>query len=482
MNTFEIISLIFVGVFAINTFLAAVVVFFERRNPSSTWAWLLLLFFVPILGFLIYFIFGRNKKRERGFNEKEYADREIYYDYIFKIKCCEDKKKLSKILTDPELEYLNDLVKLHQNSGHHISENNKIEILNNGRDKFASLFNDINLAKDFIFLEYYIIRNDNLGKEIISMLAQKAREGVSVCLIYDGMGCSRLPKDFFNELILAGGKVSEFYPRLLIRINYRDHRKLCVIDGKTGYVGGFNIGSEYLGLVKRYGPWRDTHIRIEGEAVDDLTLRFIMDWNYVSTEKMHIIKSYFPEKEKVGDVKTQIVSSGPDTKWENVRNGYFKMITEAEDHIYITTPYFVPDDGILSALKVAALSGIDVRIMIPANPDHVFVYWASMSYLGELIKMGARCYEYEEGFLHSKTIFIDSKAVSIGTANMDIRSFALNFEINAFIYDRLEAFKFEMDFLDDLNRAKEITVEEYEKRSFVFKFREAVSRLISPIL
>ena len=268
-----------------------------------------------------------------------------------------------------------------------------------------------------------------------------------------------------------------------MRINYRNHRKLCIIDGKVGYIGGFNVGDEYLGIVKRYGPWRDTHLRVVGDAIDQMQIRFIKDWNFTTRYgAVQLEQRYFPLREQTEGIRMQIVSSGPDTKWHNVHNGYFKMINEAEHHIYLTTPYFVPDDGIFEALRVAALSGLDVRILIPGNPDHFFVYWASMSYLGQLLEAGVRCYQYERGFIHSKSLCIDGKMSSVGTANMDIRSFDLNFEVNAFLYDAAFTRELEQDFLNDLKSSVEITREWYYRRRWWFKVKEAVARLISPML
>ena len=316
-------------------------------------------------------------------------------------------------------------------------------------------------------MEYYILRGDDLGKKIVHELALKAKEGVEVRLLYDGMGCSSLPRNFFQELEQNGGYAIAFLPRFIIRLNYRDHRKICIIDGEIGYIGGFNIGNEYLGIVKRYGSWRDTHLRIQGDAIDQLQIRFMMDWNFTTAyAPISLKKLYFPERKQIDGIKMQIISSGPDTVWKNIWNGYFKMMNEAEKHIYIETPYFVPDDGILEALRVAALSGIDVRIIIPGNPDHFFVYWASMSYLGELLEAGVRCYQYEKGFIHTKAVFVDSKICSIGTANMDIRSFDLNFEINAFLYDEQTTILLEQDFLNDLDNCVEITKEWYSKRKW----------------
>lgn len=487
INSLQILIISLTVLFMFNVFLAGVVVFFERRNPASTWAWLLVLFFVPVVGFIVYFMFGRNSKRERVFANKEKFDYGTYYQYIFhKDKYKEIIKEQEQAIKNKqdisEYQYLNDLFYLNIGSGNWVTDNNTIERFINGEDKFNSLINDIKNAKTYIHMEYYIFRNDNLGRQIVSELAKKAKEGVEVKLLYDGMGCNSLPKQFFNELRNNGGEAAAFLPPLFVRINYRDHRKLCVIDGEIGYIGGFNIGDEYLGKVPRYGNWRDTHIRITGDAIDQLQLRFIMDWNFTSSVKVPLEDKYFVKREPKKGVMMQIVSSGPDTKWKNIRNAYFKMINEAEDHIYIETPYFVPDDAILESLKVAALSGIDVRIIFPGNPDHLFVYWASMSYLGELLEAGVRCFQYQNGFIHSKAVFIDGIVSSIGTANMDIRSFAVNFEINAFIFDKDETQKLEQDFIDDLEYCFEITKQWYYNRPKRFRLKESVARLISPML
>lgn len=471
-----------------NVILASLVVFFERRNPASTWAWLLVLFFVPILGFVVYMVFGRNSKREKMFREKERYDQGVYYNYLFhNVRSIEKIQEQKSIIAQRgrlvEAEYLTDLAYLHLNSGNWMTFNNKVEYFNNGKDKFEALVQDIRRAKKFIHLEYYIWRGDRLGTRLVEELTKKAAEGVEVRLLYDGMGNIRLPKYFFDKLHAAGGYTAAFLPRFMVRLNYRNHRKLCIIDGEVGYIGGFNVGDEYLGIVKRYGSWRDSHLRFRGDALDQMQMRFIMDWNFTAKKgKIQLAERYFPERSQFEGVRTQIVSSGPDTQWKNVRNGYYKMINEAEDHIYLTTPYFVPDDGILEGLRVAALSGLDVRIIIPGNPDHFFVYWASMSYLGELLEAGVRCYQYEKGFIHAKSLFIDGQVASVGTANMDIRSFDLNFEVNAFMFDEKITEELEADFLRDLGNCIEITKEWYHRRKWWFKVKEAIARLVSPML
>ncbi|MDR1914556.1 MAG: cardiolipin synthase [Clostridiales bacterium] len=281
----------------------------------------------------------------------------------------------------------------------------------------------------------------------------------------------------------AGGFFAEFLPPHFIRINFRNHRKICVIDGAVGYIGGLNVGNEYLGLTKRFGYWRDAHIRLKGDAVKQLELRFLMDWNFCSRQNIRISDYVFPQiKNTSKGVNMQIVSSGPDTAQHNILYAYIKMIGEADNSIYIQSPYFVPDDSIFEALRIAALSGIDVRIMIPAKPDHPFVYWAGLSYLGDLLMSGAKCYEYEKGFVHSKIIMIDSLVCSVGTANMDVRSFKLNFECNAFIYDTRITKMLEDQFLRDIEDCSKIEYEQYATRGHWTRIRESVSRLLSPLL
>lgn len=488
MDVWSVLGILAIAVLVVNVILAGFVVFFERRNPASSWAWLLVLLFIPVLGFLVYLIFGRNSGREKMFKEKAEYDHQVYFEYLFRDERSVGRIKQQKEIIENggrliEAEYLTDLAYMHLNSGSWVTFNNALERYIDGKSKFEALIQDIRSAKEFIHLEYYIWRGDDLGKRLVRELAKKAREGVEVRLLYDGIGNAGLPKDFFHELHEAGGYTAAFLPRFLVRLNYRNHRKLCIIDGKIGYIGGFNVGDEYLGIVKRYGPWRDTHLRIQGDAVDQMNIRFIKDWNFMADQgKIPLELRYFPEREQFDGVRLQIVSSGPDTKWHNIRNGYFKMINEAEDHIYLTTPYFVPDDGIFEGLRVAALSGIDVRILIPGNPDHLFVYWASMSYLGQLLEAGVKCYQYEKGFIHSKSLCIDGFMSSVGTANMDIRSFELNFEVNAFLYDTKVTKELEEDFMKDLTNSVEITKEWYRKRKWWFKVKESVARLISPML
>jgi cardiolipin synthase len=289
-----------------------------------------------------------------------------------------------------------------------------------------------------------------------------------------------------KELKAVGGKVGVFFaskiPLINMKVNFRNHRKMVIIDGEIGYIGGFNVGNEYLGLDERMGNWRDNHLRIEGSAVDSLQLRFLLDWRTTNTEQVENFESSFVFQEDKDGQTVQIVASGPDQEWEQIKYGYLKMINSAKESIYIQTPYFVPDDSMLEALKIAALSGIDVKIMIPDKPDHMFVYWATYSYLGEVINAGGKGYLYNNGFLHSKTIIVDGKIASVGSANIDVRSFKLNFEANAFVYDHDFAGELRKEFDKDLEVSLLVDEKKYESRGRIIKIKESISRLLSPIL
>jgi|MGYP000603443769 cardiolipin synthetase len=292
----------------------------------------------------------------------------------------------------------------------------------------------------------------------------------------------------WERLEKEGIQVAEFFPALLgqlqLRVNYRNHRKIVVIDGRVGFVGGFNVGREYLGRDKKFGYWRDTHLCIEGAAVTSLAVRFVLDWNYAAKENLFLEDSLFeiPQYTRNGRDPVQIISSGPDSKTKMIHDNYLRLIHRAQDHVYIQTPYFIPDDSILDALKIAAKSGVDVRIMIPCKPDHPFVYWATYSYIGEMVAAGAKCYVYNNGFLHAKTLSIDGMVACVGTANMDFRSFGLNFEVNAVIYSERTVQRLERAFENDMTLCTQVTRKVYDERGLVIKAKEQFSRLLSPLL
>lgn len=485
-DTTHLISYIVSVTLFFNIILALAIIFLERRESSSIWAWLLVLFFIPIVGFILYLLLGRKLTRRRMFrwSGRKKIGIETLVDYqIESIKEGSFEYKLSETASKyKELIYMNLL------SNHAVlTQDNHIHIFDDGQDKFDRLLEDIAEAKHHIHIQYYIFRLDRLGTRILDALIEKARQGVQVRALYDEMGSRGVHKKDFKALIEQGGEVEVFFPSVLPlinpRMNYRNHRKIVVIDGKVGYIGGFNVGDEYLGLKEKFGYWRDTHLRINGSSVQPLQTRFLLDWNQASDRKnLEYEDSFFPTFYRQGNTAIQIVSSGPDSDWEAIKNGYIKLINMAKKYVYIQTPYFIPDDAFINAVRIACLSGIDVRIMIPNKPDHIFVYWATYYYVGLLIEAGAKVYVYENGFLHTKMVVIDDEAASVGTANIDSRSFKLNFEANAFIYDTDVAHQLAELFERDILYSSELTPEKYKNRSTIIKLKESISRLLSPIL
>lgn len=470
----------------LNIFLAITIIFLERRNVSTTWSWIMVLFFIPVLGFILYLVLGQKIKRRKlskllGVNSSMIKDMVI-----------EQRRQLKSNELDfagPEVDEYADLISMNLTTGYYLfTTHNRVETYTDGNHKFDALIEDIKRAQHHIHLEYYIVRDDALGRHLIELLTKKAAEGVEVRFLYDHIGSPHLTHRFFKEYRAAGGKDAAFFPSRIpyvnIKINYRNHRKLVIIDGEVGYIGGFNIGNEYLGLDKHFGKWRDTHLRISGEAVLQMQAQFFMDWNMASDDKRRYSQVYFPTfvEDCSSHIGLQVVASGPDTEYQEIKNSYIKMIYSAKKSVYLQTPYFVPDSSLLNALRTAALSGKDVRLMIPSKPDHFFVYWATQSYLEGVLACGIKVYLYETGFLHAKTLMIDGKVASVGTANMDIRSFKLNFEMNAFIYNQKVTGELEQIFIEDMKDSRLLTLEEYNQRPWFNRFKESISRLLSPIL
>lgn len=471
--------------FVINIFFSLLIIFFQRKNPATVWAWLLLLYFIPVAGFILYLALAQNFHKDRMFKMKE-IEGELKYavrrqeESIF-------RKKLR--LRDPELGRFKSLILYNLNEGEAVlTDNNDVRTYTDGEDKFRALIDEMEHALKYIHIEYYIIRNDELWQRIEEVLLRKARQGVKVRVLFDSMGCRGMRKGNWERLRRGGIEVAEFFPaflgKLQFRVNYRNHRKIVVIDGRLGFVGGFNIGREYVGKNKRFGYWRDTHLCIEGSAVTSLAVRFVLDWNYAAKQNLFLDDSLFeiPIYRRDGKEPVQIITSGPDSRYPKIRDNYLRLIHMAEKSIYIQTPYFIPDTDIRDALVIAAKSGIDVRIMIPCKPDHPFVYWATYSYIGEMIEAGARCYTYDNGFLHSKCLCVDSLVSCVGTANMDIRSFALNFEVNAVIYSAKTTRRLEEAFENDIAVCTQITRKRYRQRSPYVRVKEQFCRLFSPVL
>lgn len=475
-----LIILVALAIVVINMILSFSLIFIERKEPQTTWAWLLIMIILPGVGFAIYLLLGQNFSRERLFKEKKKIDKQKRKKILEKWKNEKNEHSGGEQFIDLRTMNLN-------NYGAKYTTDNEVDVFFDGRDKFEKLITDLKNAKKYIHMEYYIIRRDYLGKKIIKILEEKAKEGLEVRLLVDSMGSYTITKRYLRNYIKNGGKFEIFFPGILphinTRINYRNHRKIVVIDGEYGYTGGFNVGDEYINLDKKIGFWRDTHIRIKGEAVNDLNDRFLLDWCYASGEEIDdFSKYYIKKKNENGDVGIQIITSGPDHNEEYIKNAYIKLINNAKKSVYLETPYFVPDLTVQEALRIAALSGVDVRIIMPDKPDHLFMKWAASAYSGELLEAGVKIYYYKKGFIHAKNIVADGKVCSIGSANMDMRSFCLNFEVNAFIFDDRVSKKLEEQFFIDIEDSRLLSREEYNNRSRKVRIKESLLRLISPIL
>lgn len=480
-----VVTIITVILFIINFLLASGLIFLERRSAQSVWAWILVLFFLPIIGFILYMLFGRTIYRQDLFKLDE--DDKVGLEHLVSEQLEEIKHDRLIFSNSTAEKYKKQIHMLLYNNQSFVTSNNDVVTYTDMNEKFDQMIKDIESAEDHIHFQYYIFKMDNIGTLLYKALLKKQKEGVSVRILYDDIGSRSLSLRNFNDIRRAGGLVEAFFPSKLPlinpRVNNRNHRKIVVIDGKIGYIGGANVGDEYLGRDPKMGDWRDTHLRIEGNAVKSLQLRFMLDWNSHDTRNnMKHDDHYFPENNAVGETTMQIVSSGPDDDYQQIKYGYLKMIYKAKQTIHIQSPYFIPDQSIMEAIRIAILSGVRVKIMIPSFPDHPFVYWATYSNVASLMRMGAEVYMYQPGFLHQKVLIIDDEVVSVGTTNIDNRSFILNFEVNAFMYDNIEATKHRKIFENDIKHCEILTEEKYENRGFWIKTKEGLANLISPIL
>ncbi len=471
-------------VYAVNFVIALSIIFVDRRRTSSaTLAWIMVLFLLPVIGQILFFLFSQNiakyKVSKLSNYEQLIADDELSTQ-MQEIKTGEFKFK------NISAENWKDLILLNQKyAKSYLTQYNDVDIYTSGNDKFDALMADIKDAKKCINLEYFIIKPDRVASQLIKLLTEKAREGVEVRLLLDAIGCNKLKPHHYKRLINAGGKVALFFPPKIFKfnwkLNYRNHRKIVTIDNCIGYVGGYNVGLEYLGISKKFTGWRDTHIRVSGMSVEDLNNRFVLDWRFASGENMQLSQYDYSDDTLHGNTAIQIVSSGPDSNETEVKQAYLKMISSAKRSVFIQTPYFVPDESIFEAIKSAALSGVDVRIMIPNQPDHPFVYWTTYQNVGMLLQYGVKVYIYDSGFLHAKTIVVDDELASIGSANFDVRSFKLSFETNAVIYDQGFARHMSEIFNNDISHSRELTKVVYEHRSNLVKLKEAIGHLGSDI-
>lgn len=466
----------YIIIYAVYVYTICVTIFFmlvENRNPVKSIAWILVLVFLPILGFLFYILVGR-KFRKRHM--------------ISKRSLLINKKSNTIDLTElPSLELTDEQRSIatlaFRNSDAMLHENNAVTIFTKANDLYDNIIADLKGAKHHIHMEYYIFLADKIGQRIMDVLKKKAQEGVIVRVIIDDVGSWQLKKKKILELQEAGIEIKSFLevglPYINSRVNYRNHRKIIVVDGLIGYTGGFNIADRYVeGL--SWGCWRDTHIRLEGSAVLGLQKNFLTDWFFVKRELIQDAL-YYPAQEKKGNCLTQIVISGPDMAWESIMQIFAKAFMEAKKRIYVESPYFLPPESLITALQTAALSGIDVRLILPKKSDAKITLYSTFSYIDQMLKAGIKVYMYDPGFIHSKIVITDDISF-IGSANMDFRSFEQNFELNAIMYDTEVAQQMTDIFMDDGNHSVEITKETWTTRSLTQKVKESFSRLLSPLL
>ena len=459
----------------------AFVIFLENRHPAQTLTWLVVLGSFPLVGFIFYLLFGRNYKKEKMFRRKYILDKQAFLRIEGEIDPINEEKMKQMGDNQRKLFYLA------QNLGHSpISFATQTQVLTNGEETFQEILQSLRKATHHIHLEYYIVRHDAIGQEIKEVLIQKAKEGVKIRFLFDAVGSWQLSKKYINELRQEGVEIIPFgpvkLPFLNNKINFRNHRKIIVIDGSIGFVGGLNIGDEYLGRDSNFGFWRDTHMMLKGEAVRSLQLIFLQDWYYMTNKNILSADYLSPDLEENIHGGVQLIAGGPDNEWSVIKNIFFSMITSAEKSVWIASPYFIPDEDIFSALKIAALSGVDVRLLMPHKPDKKIVFFASRSYFPELLEAGVKIYEYKKGFMHSKIVIVDEELASIGTSNMDMRSFHLNFEVNAFLYRTRSTQKLVKEYLNDLKQSRKIEIHKFKRRHIGYRIIESTSRLLSPFL
>ncbi|MEX1030834.1 MAG: cardiolipin synthase [Paenibacillaceae bacterium] len=452
------------------------VIIMEHCRPHKAVAWIVIVYLFPPFSFLLYYFMGREYSCLRVIRPEK--SMELQQIKIKLIERC--KHNIPNELLAQHPGWIENQGILSYPTSFPLTAYNETTVFAEGEPAFQAIFESITEAKHHIHIQFYIIRNDTLGTQLQQLLVQKAQEGVKVRLLYDGVGSYRLPQRYLKQLEDAGVEISCFSPPLtaFIRknINYRNHRKILIVDGNVGFLGGLNIGDEYLGADPKIGFWRDTHFRIRGDAVLWIQYTFLTDW-YLLRGQWLTDSIYYPEQERLGDEFVQIVKSDPD---EPILQLIFSCIVSAKKRIYIQSPYFIPDSSIVLALKTAALKGIDVRIIIPASLDSKMVYRATLSYVEELLRCGVRFYSYNNGFIHSKVLIADDLVCS-GSANMDIRSLCSHFELNAIFINDIITDRMLEDFNRDLTDSEEILLPDFEKRSKRTRLKEGFARLLSPL-
>ena len=456
--------------------ITAVVLLMENRQPSKTMAWLLVLGFLPVVGVLLFIFFGKDARKEKYINQHS-------LDLLSRQSMANFAEQTNLEIPEKHIE----LVRQFSNQKVAMPfAYNDVEVYAEGYDFFAALLKEIRKAKRHIHLVTYIFDDDALGRLVADSLIDMARRGVTVRVIYDDVGCWKVKDRFFARMRAEGVQVHAFmpvrFPALTSKVNYRNHRKICVVDGKVGFVGGMNIALRYIkGEKKRY--WRDTHLRIEGGAVCGLQTAFLTDWFFVD-QKLVADESCYPKISPLGKnlCLTQIVTSDPTSQWPELMQGFVRILLEAKKYVYIETPYFLPTEPVTFALRASALAGVDVRVVVPRKGDSKMVTWASRSFLEDVIDAGVKFYLYQKGFNHSKLLVCDDNLCSCGSANIDFRSFENNFEANAFIYDKKTVATVKKVFDDDLAHSVMLDMNRFRRRPFFERLWESLLRVIAPLL
>lgn len=470
----EILKTLFNCIFLITLIGVILVVVLDNRNPLKTISWVVVLIFLPYIGLILYMFFGQSYRKQKIISRKSIKSIENNPAYLY--------EELNPAQYPEECVGLIEL--LRKNNLHPVFSGNEVKLFTSGKQLFESMIEDMMNAKKHIHIEYYIIEDKKLGYMIQQVLIKKAKEGVEVRLIYDDIGSWRTRKRFFREMNDAGVQSMPFLkvllPYLSTKTNLRNHRKIVVIDGEIGYTGGFNLADRYIDGGS-FGFWRDSHVRIQGKAVYGLQTAFLIDWFFVSRQ-MLTSKFYFPDVKVNGESLVQIATSSPDTDWEGIMQAFFCILSKAKKYVYLQTPYFLPNESLLTALQAAALSGVDVRLMVPERSDTPIVVKAMRSYISEVMAAGVKVYFYQKGFFHAKTAVADDIVATVGSTNFDYRSFELDFEVNAFIYDNDFAVQMRDVFIKDQDDCMQLDIETWEKRPKYNKWIESVCRVIGPIM
>lgn len=453
-----------------------VVVLSENRNPVKSMAWVLVLILLPVVGLVIYLIFGRSLKGMKLISRSDLRELRRLNDYS-------DHSNKATELNDSSRQLISLVNTL---TTPHLFMGNDIQIFTAGRDKFDSLLRDIESARNYIHVQYFIIENDAIGSQLIELLMRKAQEGVQVRVLYDYVGSFYMRPGVLKKMRRAGIEIHPFLEvtltNMAFRINWRNHRKIVVIDGEIGYVGGMNIASRYVTGDKKWKAWRDTHLRIVGEAVAALQYSFAIDWNFTTRKLLTLPTVHYATPPVRPDYLVQMMSSGPTDRWNNISMVFLRAISLAKQRIYIQTPYFLPNDPLLKALQSAALSGIDVKLMIPRRPDSWMLRLATGSYIKECLLSGMKIYFYEPTVMHAKVVIVDDEFVTAGSTNFDSRSFEHNFEFNTLIYSKQFNDQMCATFMADMEDCTRVSMGKWKKRPLAQKALESVVRLISPIL